>query len=70
MSGDELGVEQREAAIFQTGDEIDQRDLAGVPRCGEHAFAEEGAAQMDAVKAADQLALLPDLDRVAMTERE
>ena len=34
MIGDELGVEQREAASAQPGHEVDQRDLAGVVACG------------------------------------
>ena len=70
MTGDELRVEQREAAVFQPGDEIDQRDLARIPCLGEHALAEEGASEMHAVKAADQLTVLPDFHRVAMSERE
>jgi len=70
MPGDELRVEKREAAIFQPGDEIDQRDLARIPGLGEHALAEEGAAEMYAVKAADQLAILPDFHCVAMAKRE
>ncbi len=70
VPGDELRVEQREAAIFQPGDEIDQRDLAGVARLGEHALAEERAPQVNAVKAADHLPGLPDLHGVAMAKRE
>jgi len=49
MAGDELRVEQTEAAIFQSGDEIDERDLAGVARPREHALAEKGTAEMYAV---------------------
>ena len=70
MTGDELRVEQGEAAIYQPRHEIDERDLARVARSGEHALAEEGAAEMHAVKPADERAVLPDLDRVAMAERE
>jgi len=44
--GHELGVEQLEATKFQPCDEIDERDLARVPGLGEHALAEEGAAEM------------------------
>ena len=70
MSGDELGVEQGEAAIFQPRHEIDKRDLARIAHAGEHAFAEEGAAKRHAVEPARELAVLPHLDRVAMAERE
>lgn len=49
MSGDELGVEQGEAAIFEPGHQIDQRDLARVSRTAEHALAEKGASEMHAV---------------------
>ena len=41
--GDELRVEQREAAVDQPRAQVDQRHLAGVARGGEHALAEEGA---------------------------
>ena len=70
MAGDELRVEQLEAPKFEPRDEIDERDLARVARSREHALAEEGAAEMHAVKPADQFAALPDFDRVAMAERE
>lgn len=70
MPGHELSVEQREAPIFQSGDEIDQRDLARVAGSREHALAEKGTAEMHAVKAAGKGAVLPDLDRMAMAERE
>ena len=70
MAGDELRVEQVEAAIFEPRDEIDERDLARVARLGEHALAEKRPAEMHAIEAADQLVPLPDLDRMAMTERE
>jgi hypothetical protein len=49
VPGDELRVEQGETAIFQSGDQIDQRDLARITPSGEHALAEERAAKMDAV---------------------
>jgi hypothetical protein len=70
MSRDELGVEQDEAAISQSRHEIDERDLARITRLREHALAEEGATEMDAVESADKPSLLPDLDRMAMAERE
>jgi hypothetical protein len=49
MPGDELGVEQGEAAIFEPGHEIDQRDLARVARSAEHALAEKRPAEMHAI---------------------
>jgi hypothetical protein len=70
VTGHELRVEEGEASIDQPRHEIDQRDLARVARAREHAFSEEGAAEMHAVKPAHERAVLPDLDRVAMAERE
>ena len=70
MPGDKLRVEQGEASIFEPCDEIDESDLARVADSGEHALAEEGAAEMYAIEAADQSALLPHFDRMAMAERE
>ena len=70
VSRDELGVEQGEAPIFEPGDEINERDLARVAGTGEHAFAEKGAAEMHPVKSAGEHAVLPDLNRMAMAERE
>lgn len=70
VPGDELGVEQGETPIFEPGDEIDECDLARVAGAREHALAEKGAPQMHAVKPAGKLALLPDLHRMAMAERE
>jgi len=70
VPSDELRVEQSEAAIFQSGDQIDQRDLARITPSGEHALAEERAAKMDAVQTSHELSGLPHLDRVAMAERK
>ena len=70
MTGDELRVEQGEAAISQPRHQIDQGDLARVAGAREHAFAEKRAAKMHAVKPAGERAVLPYLDRVAMAERE
>src|SRR5262249_29832511 len=66
MAGEELRVEQIEAAVFEAGYEIDERDLARIAGLGEHAFAEERPAEMHAVKASDHLAVVPDLDPKAM----
>ena len=70
MVGHELGVEQAEAAGLQPRDEMHERDLGGVARAVEHALAEEGAAEADAVEPADQRVAVVDLDRVAMADVE
>ena len=61
MGGEELGIEQTEAAAAQALDQMHQGDLAGVGLAAEHAFAEEGAAEDHPVKPADQFALAPAL---------
>src|SRR5262245_25627709 len=45
-----------------------QRHFRGVAHAVKHALAEEGAAEADAIEAAGQIAVLPDLDAVAMAE--
>ena len=57
-----------EAAGDQSRHQMHQRHFRGVAHDMKHAFAEEGAAEADAVEAADQIVVLPDLDAVAMTE--
>ena len=54
--GHELAVEKREIADLEARDEPGQRDLRRVGSAAEHAFAEEGAAEADAVEAAGELA--------------
>ena len=54
MVGDELRVEQGEAAGAQPRDERDQSEFRRVARAAEHAFTEERAAERDAVEAADK----------------
>ena len=66
MVGDELRVEQPVAAGFEPRDQMHQRDLGSVARAVEHAFAEEGAAERDAVEPADQIVAVIDFDAVAM----
>ena len=61
---------RRKPPSLQPRDEMDQRDLGGVARAMEHALAEEGRAEADAVEAADQLAALVGLDRMGAAERE
>ena len=49
---------------------MDERDLRGVAGAMEHAFAEKGAAQAHAVKAADQPIALVSLERMGMAGGE
>jgi hypothetical protein len=64
MRGDELRVEQPVAAEPQARDEMGERDLGRVARQMEHALAEEGGAERNAIEPADQRALRVDLDRM------
>ena len=66
MIGDELRVEQGEAAGAQPGHKRDQREFRRVARAAEHAFTEERAAERDAVEAADKVVVRPDLDRAGV----
>jgi hypothetical protein len=66
MGGDELGIEQAEATGSQAGDKMDKGHLAGIARPGKHAFAKEGSTELDAIKATDELAVLPALEAVGM----
>ena len=68
VRGDELGVQQPEAAKAQSRDEVHQGHLRGVPRHAEHALAEEHAADRHAVEAADQMAVLAGFHRVGVAE--
>lgn len=70
MRGDELAVEQLPAAGAKPRDEMRERDLRCVANAADHRFAEKGAAQRDAVQAADQFAHLPAFDAVRMAEAE
>jgi hypothetical protein len=62
MIGHELTIEQHEVAGLEARDQPGQSNLRGIPLAAEHAFAEEGAAQLHPVKAADQLMATPHLD--------
>src|SRR5215831_5372202 len=66
MIGDELRVEQQEAAADQARAQIDERHLAGVALDGEHALAKVGAMQRYSVEAADQPPARPCLHGVAI----
>src|SRR6476619_1221537 len=68
MLGDILRVEQLEPAIDQPRHQMHERDLRGIARGVEHAFAEESAPQAHAIEAADEIIALPGLDAVAMAE--
>jgi hypothetical protein len=67
--GQELRVQQGEAAADQPRRQVDQGDLRGVGLAAEHALAEEGAGERHAVEAAHQPPLAPALDGVRMTLR-
>src|SRR5262249_4477748 len=64
--GHKLSIEQLEAAGPQTRDQVDEGDLGSVARAVEHALAEEGAAERDAVEPTDQQIAVVDLNAVAM----
>ena len=68
MLGDILGVEQFETARDQPRHQMHQRHLGGVAGAMKHALAEKRAAEADAVQAADQVVILPDLDAVAVPD--
>ncbi len=69
MVGLELAVEQGEPTDLQSRYQPGDRDLRRVGRAAEHAFAEKGAAQLDAVEAADQPTILvPRLDRMGVAQ--
>ncbi len=62
MGGEKLRVQQHETALPQGLHQMDQRDFRGVSDIGEHAFAEKGRAQANAIKSAGKFAVLPALD--------
>jgi len=62
--GQELAVEQFEAADLQPRDQMRERDLGCIARAAEHALAEKGRAQPHAIQPANYLAVLPGLDRM------
>ena len=64
MLGHELAIEKREIARLQACHEPGERDLRRVGGAAEHAFTEEGPAQLHAIKPADQVGAVPDLDRM------
>src|SRR6476620_9679674 len=67
MRGHELRVEKGEPALPEPRHQVHEGDLRGVPFPVEHALAEEGSLQPDAIKAAHQSVVAIDLDGVAET---
>ena len=67
MFGDELGVEQAVMAGLEPRHQMDEGDLGGIARAVEHALAEKGASEADAVEAADQFAAFVHLNRMAVS---
>ena len=63
-----LGVEEGEAPLAQMFHQREQRNLGRVPHMVKHRFAEKGAADRDAVKAAGELAILPGFDGMRVAE--
>ena len=68
MIGHELAIEQGEAAGFEPRHQPGERDLRGIGAQREHAFPEKGTAERDAVKAADEIAVLPAFHRMGVAE--
>src|SRR5690606_34945738 len=68
VRGRQLAVDQAVAPALELAREPDERHLRGVAHTAEHRFAEEGAAERDAVETAGERAVLPGLDRMRVTE--
>jgi hypothetical protein len=62
MLGHELAVEKAEVADLESRDQPCEGDLRCIGPAAEHALAEESAAELHTVEAADQLGAVPDLD--------
>src|SRR5690606_31171342 len=59
VRGRQLAVDQAVAPALELAREPDERHLRGVAHTAEHRFAEEGAAERDAVETAGERAVLP-----------
>jgi hypothetical protein len=68
MLSHELAVEEPEPSNLQPRHQPCERYLRGVALGREHAFAEEGGAELYAVEAADELIPVPAFDRVGVAE--
>jgi len=66
MFGQELAVEQLKVPDAQARHQMSERHLRRIAHPAEHALAEEGRAKANAVKPADQLAVVPGLDRMGV----
>ena len=66
MFGHKLSIKQGEAASDQPGSEMNERDFARITLARDHAFAEEGRPQNDAIKPADELFAVPAFNRMGM----
>jgi hypothetical protein len=64
MVGLELAIQQSEAACLQPRHEVCEGDLGSIAHPRDHRFAEKGAAQREAVQAADKTVSLPTFDRM------
>jgi len=62
MLGHELGVKKLKPSQLEPRHQMDEGNLAGISREGEHALAKKGRAEGDAIETADQLAVLPTFD--------
>ena len=62
VGGDPLGVEEGEAALAQALDEGVEGDFRGIGFPMEHRFAEESAADGNAVEATGEMAVVPGFD--------
>ena len=63
-----MNIEQREPALLQSLEKVDQTHLRRVPTAMEHGFARKITAQGNAIDSAYELTLLPNLDAVRMPE--
>ena len=57
---------KREIADLEPRDQPRQRDLRRIASAAEHALAEKGAAELHAIDSADQVAAVPDFDRMGV----
>ncbi len=67
MFGHELAVEESEVSRPKACNEPGEGDLRRVAPPAEHAFSEEGSAELDSVEPADELFTFPHLDRMSMS---
>ena len=66
MFRQELRVEQHKTTPSQPRNEMNQSNLAGVAFAREHAFAEEGSAEIHTIEAAGQPAVAPAFNAVGI----